>query len=152
MILCFPQYKNVGGAKDIFQINKRRCFPTQSTVRQWKSLSWKAVDDKNCHGFKKVTRQTHKRKNWKNTKTPILAQEAAELQIVRGWERVAEKYPFMLALSLCSSLNICYCLATVRTRRWTSGLNSMAIMFLAKSPKCEEKMTTENRERWRGLS
>lgn len=53
MILCFPHYKNTGGEGDIFQTSKRRYFLTQITVRQWNSLPWEAVDDKNCHGFKK---------------------------------------------------------------------------------------------------
>jgi len=53
MILWFPHYKNTGGEGDIFQTSKRRCFLTQSTVSQWKTLPWEVVDDKNCHGFKK---------------------------------------------------------------------------------------------------
>lgn len=151
MILWFPHYKNVGGAEDIFQTKKNKGGASPHRA-QWGSGN-------HCHRklcVRKIImgskRQTHKRKKWINTKTPILAREATELQIVRGWERMAGKYPFMLALSLHSSLNICYSLATVWTRNWTSGLSSMAIMFLVKSSKCEEKMTTENRERWQGLS
>lgn len=67
----------------------------------------------------KVIRQTHSRKIWINTKTPLLAQEASELQFVRGQERTVGTCPFVLALSLRSSLNICYCLAPVRSRHWT---------------------------------
>lgn len=109
---------------------------------RWQKLSW----------IQKVIRQTHSRKIWINTKTPLLAQEAAELQIVRGQERIAGMCPFMLTLSLCSSLNICYCLATVRARHCTSHLSSMAVMFIVKSPKCGGRETTKNCERWQGLS
>lgn len=118
IILWFLHYPNTGEG-DIFQSSKKTFFlPTEhseamglialGSCRWWKLL-W----------VQKVIRQTHRMKIWVNTETPLLAQEASELQFVRGQERTVGMCPLMLALSLSSSLNICYCLATVRRRPWT---------------------------------
>lgn len=147
-------------------------FPTTRTSGEKVTFSRQAKGDAfsqraqwgsgtHCHGKlwmikivvgSKSHQRNSQQKSMSKYKDTTSGSQATELQIVRGQERIAGMYPFMLALSLCSSLNICYCLATVRARHWTSGLSSMAVMFVVKSPKCEERETTENWERWQGLS
>lgn len=118
MILWFLHYHNIG-EDDIFQTNKKTFFlPTEH------SEAVELISLESCGWWKlfwvqEVIMQTHSSKMWINTKTPLLAREASELQFVRGQGRTLGMCPFMLALSLRSSLNICYCLATARSRHWT---------------------------------
>lgn len=150
MILWFLHYHNIGEG-DIFQTSRKTFFlPTEHSEAVglialgscgWWKLSW----------VQKVIRQTHSRKIWINTKTPLLAQEASELQFVKR----PVKDSGNASLYACPVLRFIskHLLLSGHCPKQTldSALSSTAVMVAVKSPNCEERETMENWEGGQGL-
>lgn len=149
MILWFLHYHNIGEG-DIFQTSKKTFFlPTEHSEAVglialgscgWWKLSW----------VQRVIRQTHSRKIWINTKTPLLAQEASELQFVKR----PVKDSGNASLYACPVLRFIskHLLLFGHCPKQTldSALSSTAVTVAVKSPNCEERETMENWEGGRG--